>query len=130
VQNGNGISGFTLLVAACIFFPGLFLSLLFFVVLIVIVCMVDSVVKKAVSVDESGKIRLTVPTTAPTENTLSEEKRNEIIQAALAETNRQMAHVVCPDRKFRERYFETVFTRLCERQGLNAAEIVRKRTKV
>ena len=120
VADGSDSDSFVpFLVMFLIFFLGGFALLL-------------SELQKTVPTTESGKIRLNViPAPAsPPVSTLSEEKKNAIIEAALAEAQRQMEYVICPDPIFRERYFETVFTRLCERQGVNAAEIVWKRTKV
>ena len=130
MRNDNGGNGLALLILACIFIPFLFEAILVFLVLIIIVCAADSLVKKAASTNESGKIRLNVPAisspTAPSVSALSEEESNAIVEAALTETNRQMAYVVCSDPKFREKYFQVVFTRLCERQGVKLDKLVWK----
>jgi len=79
----------------------------------------DAQLKEAMKLNPPSKIIMPAPqrASAPV-SALSEEERNEIIEAALAETQRQLAYVVCPNPIFRQRYFDTVFTRLCARQGL------------
>jgi hypothetical protein len=115
------ISDGTLFVApivAMFFLPGLG-------VVIALVCFLlwiadkvaDAQVKEAMKANPAT-VRAVPQSISTPVSTLSEEEKNEIIEAAIAETQRQMEFVICPDLRFREKYFDTVFTRLCERQGL------------